>query len=89
MIIVLDRNITEEQKAQIVSLLRLEGLSFKEMPPAEGSMLFIIIHSGIPAGVTSVQFSPPSRLTWINPSSEPAHSSPSSYGDSHAAKIVQ
>ena len=52
------------------------------------SMALTWIHSGIPLGVTFRQVLPPSRVTWIRPSSEPVQIVPGSRGDSATVKIV-
>jgi hypothetical protein len=51
-------------------------------------MPLISAHSGKSGGVTSCQLLPPSRLSWIKPSSEPAQKTPASCGDSMKEKTV-
>src|SRR5438552_8334180 len=51
-------------------------------------MLEMRVNGATSAGVTLVQFFPPSRVTWIRPSSEPVQMSPFTRGDSASAKIV-
>src|SRR5215510_10202282 len=51
------------------------------------SMLKIRVHGLICGGVTFVQFTPPSIVTWILPSSLPAHSTFTSRGDGASAVI--
>ena len=51
-------------------------------------MLHTNVHSGRSLGVTSCHDLPPSLVIWTSPSSVPAHSTPSSRGDSAKAKIT-
>src|SRR5437764_5760084 len=53
----------------------------------DGSMMETVLHSGI-FGVTFVHVFPSSVLTCTSPSSLPAQSVPSCFGDSASAKIV-
>ncbi len=57
---------------------------------AEGSIALICDHSGRMSfgGVTLVQVFPPSRVRWINPSSDPTQIKPFVIGDSLMVKIV-
>src|SRR5690349_15138369 len=50
-------------------------------------MLKMRVHALISGGVTLVHFSPPFSVTWILPSSVPAHSTPTSFGDGESAVI--
>ena len=45
-------------------------------------------HSPIPLGVTFAQLFPASRVTWINPSSDPAQITPACTGDSAIVNTV-
>src|SRR3954452_23336615 len=46
------------------------------------------VHGLIAGGVTSVHFMPPSIVTWITPSSVPAHSTLMSRGDGDSAVML-
>ncbi len=48
----------------------------------------LICDSGRPFGVTSVHVSPPSRVTWIRPSSDPVQITLASTGEGAMVKIV-
>ena len=50
--------------------------------------MLTVENSGRSPGVTSVQVAPSSRDTWMRPSSEPAHRTPASCGDSSKANTV-
>src|SRR6476659_7919305 len=52
------------------------------------SMLKMRVHGLICGGVTFVHFAPPSVVTWILPSSVPAHSTFTSFADGDSAVIV-
>src|ERR1700681_2351043 len=47
----------------------------------EGSMMLTMLHAGMSLGVTFRHVCPSSWVTWISPSSVPAHSSPCCHGD--------
>src|SRR6516165_6179758 len=52
------------------------------------SMLKMRVHGLICEGVTSVHFVPPSTVTWMFPSSLPAHSTVSLLGDGDSAVML-
>src|SRR5204862_3426444 len=54
----------------------------------EASIIEMRAHSGSPGGVTFFQVFPPSRVTCISPSSEPAQITPAVRGDSAMVKTV-
>src|SRR5215472_17271472 len=51
-------------------------------------MLKMRVHGAIPFGVTSFQVAPPSVVTWITPSSVPAHSTCTDGGEGASAVIA-
>ena len=50
--------------------------------------MLTVPRSGISPGVTFVHVAPSSRETWTRPSSDPAHRTPCSSGETSNAKIV-
>src|SRR5689334_5673162 len=54
----------------------------------DASIRLTWLHSGNPFGVTLLQVLPPSFVTWISPSSVPAHNTPFCAGDSASVNTV-
>src|SRR5579859_6550560 len=52
------------------------------------SMLKMRVHGLISGGVTLVHFAPPSSVTWMFPSSVPAHRTVSLFGDGDRAVML-
>ena len=51
-------------------------------------MLFTLLQSPRPGGVTSCQLAPPSRVSWTRPLSVPTQTWPSAAGEGAMAKIT-
>src|SRR5437660_11843704 len=79
------------------AVLKMYGLKLSSLCPSpaayavpasngEASMRLIIDHSGTSLGVTLAQFLPPSRDNRLQPSSAPAHPTPSCWSDTAGVK---